>query len=91
LINENMTVGQAQAVVAADMDGEAVMMGLTNGKYYGLGNVGSRIWVLIAHPCPVAAVVDSLIAEYDVERQQCLQDTVTFLQRLVGEGLARVV
>ncbi len=90
VINENFSVVQATDVVAAEMDGETVMMRIKSGMYYGLDDVGSRIWELITEPRQVSQVIDSLIEEYDVERTQCQVSTLDFLNQLFEEGLIRI-
>lgn len=89
VVNENTTVAQTMDLVAAEMDGETVMMNIESGKYFGLDTIGSRIWELIDSPRMVAEVVGILVQEYDVERGQCQVDTVEFLNHLYREGLVR--
>lgn len=89
-INEYTEVTQATDIVAAGMDGETMMMRIESGKYYGLGSVGSRIWELISEPRPVAQIIDSLVAEYDVGPEQCRVDTLEFLNRLYEERLIKI-
>jgi hypothetical protein len=36
--------------VSCEVDGEAVILSLKSGQYYGLSAVGARIWALIQHP-----------------------------------------
>lgn len=91
LIDENTAVAQAEELVAADMDGETVMMRIESGKYFGLDSVGSRIWSLIAEPRRVSQVIDKLLGEYEVERRQCREETMEFLHHLIAEGLVKIV
>lgn len=90
VINENFSVVQAIDVVAADMDGETVMMRIKSGMYYGLDDIGSRIWDLITTPRQVSQVIDSLMEEYDVGRAQCQKNTLVLLNHLYEEGLIRI-
>jgi len=89
-INENFSVVQATDVVAAEMDGETVMMRIKSGMYYGLDNVGSRIWELIETPRQVSQVIDRLMEEYDVERAKCQANTLDLLNQLYEEGLIKI-
>jgi hypothetical protein len=77
-------------VVAADMDGETVMLSIASGKYYGIDAVGSRIWELLSEPKTMSELVQSLREEYDVEPEQCRADVVDFLHYLCGEGLVKL-
>jgi len=73
-----------------DLTGEAAILNLKNGVYYGLDTVGSRIWSLIQEPRTVNEVRDALLEEYHVERDHCERDLLTLLQRLAAEGLIQV-
>lgn len=90
LIDEDTVIVQTADLVAAQMDGETVMMRIENGKYYGIDAVGSRIWELIASPRRVLEIVGVLAKEYDVEVGQCKADTLDFLNHLYREGLVRL-
>ena len=41
--------------VSSDLAGEIVMLNLASGTYYGLDEVGARIWNLVQQPTPVSA------------------------------------
>ena len=57
-----MTVGPDSVVVqedepiAAEVDGEVVMLSERAGAYFGLDGIGSEIWKLIAQPRRVRAI-----------------------------------
>ena len=74
-------------VVAADMDGETVMMSIENGRYYNLGKTGGAIWALSEQPVAVEELIERLLAKYEVTRQQCETDVLAFLQEACQEGL----
>ncbi|CAM3554568.1 lasso peptide biosynthesis PqqD family chaperone [Marinicrinis lubricantis] len=80
-------VVQAEGQLVSDMDGDKVMMSIRSGKYYNLGPVGGRIWELIASPTPVTRLVESLLAEYDIEQSVCEAEVLSFLQLLANEQL----
>jgi len=86
---ETMVV-QSRDPVAVEVDQAVVMMGLDQGKYYGLEGVGGRIWALIEQPRSVRDVCDALVAEYDVEPGVCLREVTSFLTELAREKLVRV-
>jgi len=89
-INEDAVVSQRADLVSTDLDGETVMMSIEQGKYYGLDEVGSRIWELIAEPKRVLDVVAILTQEYEVGQQECESDTMEFLNHLHSEGLVQI-
>lgn len=77
-------------IVAADMDGETVMMGIETGKYYNLGKMGGVIWALLEQPVSVDAVIEQLLEKYEVTRQQCEEEVIDFLKQIQKEGLVEI-
>lgn len=86
-IGLDTNVIQASGLVAADMDGEKVMLNIEKGKYFGLNSIGSRIWELIEHPLVVREMVSALLKEYDVDEVTCQQEVLAFLRKLYVQGL----
>ena len=76
--------------VSCDLEGEAVILNLKNGIYYGLDPVGARIWNLIQTPTTAGEVRDALVNEYEVEPGRCESDLLALLQKLAAEGLIEV-
>ena len=63
------------------------VLNLKNGVYYGLDEVGARIWNLIQEPKAVSEIRDVLLDEYEVEPERCERDLLTLLEELVAENL----
>jgi len=81
-ITTDTIISRVEEVVASDIDGETVMMSIENGKYYGLDDIGSRIWELIEEPIKVSDLVDTLLGRYEVDRRTCEKDVLKFLNEL---------
>jgi hypothetical protein len=75
-------------LIAADMDGDLVMMSIESGEYFGLGGVGTRVWELIATPHTLAQLTQAICAEYEVDEATCEPDISRFLADLLANGLA---
>jgi hypothetical protein len=76
--------------VSSDLAGEAVILNLKDGTYYGLNEVGARIWSLIQQPQTIGAVRDALMAEYTVDAERCERDLLTLLNAMAARGLIEV-
>lgn len=90
-IGPDTVVTRSEELVSSDLDGETVLMSVQNGKYYGLDEIGSRIWSLIEQPRSVSELCDILLGEFDVEREQCERDVFAFLNKLAEDDLMKVV
>lgn len=77
--------------VSSDLAGEAVILHVRSGRYFGLEQVGARIWQMISAPRRVADIRDTIMREYDVTRDRCEQDVVALLEQLAVEGLVEIV
>jgi hypothetical protein len=84
-------VVQAEGNIVSDMGSEKVMMSVSSGKYYNLGEVGGRIWEHMASPITVRQLVDLLTAEYDIERTACEGQIAAFLDNLYKEQLIQAL
>ena len=77
--------------VSSTIEGEAVILHLANGVYYGLNPTGAHVWDFIQdEPRTVADICDAVRAEYDVEDDRCKRDVVRLLSELIEAGLVEV-
>ena len=77
--------------VSCDLAGEAVILSLKDGVYYGLDPVGARIWSLIQEPRTLVEVRDAITDEYDVEPERCESDLLKLVRQLADNGLIEVL
>jgi hypothetical protein len=89
-ISEGTFVVAIKDQVSADLAGEAAILNLKSGVYYGLNTVGARIWSLIQEPRTVENIRDTILNEYDVDPERCESDLLQLLQQLAAEGLIEV-
>ena len=89
-ISANSVVVAAKDQVSCDLAGEAAILNVKSGLYYGLDPVGARIWNLVQEPRPVGEIQNAIAAEYDVEPERCALDLRDLLQKLLAEGLIEV-
>lgn len=83
-------VVRTAAQVSADVDGEAVILSIDNGRYYNMNAVGTRIWEAVEQPISVAALIDLLMREFEVERQDCEAEVLAFLGELHADRLVQI-
>ncbi len=74
-------------IIDSEIDDEIVMMNIDTGAYFGLDDIASIIWQKMKEPIQYGDLIDSLTAEYEVERQQCIDDLQPLLQQMQSEGL----
>ena len=84
------TISQIEDIVASDIDNEKVMMSIEKGQYFGLEPTGSRIWEMIETPVRVSDIIDTLLGQYDVDRETCERDLLAFLGELDEAGIIQI-
>jgi hypothetical protein len=73
--------------LAAEIDGQMVVMGLAQGKYVGFDPVASAIWRRLEQPQSLSALCDGLIQEFSGDPATIRQDVQDLLVRLEELGL----
>jgi hypothetical protein len=77
-------------VLFHELEGEAVLLNVENGKYYGLDEVGTRVWRLLTEGNSLPAVVRILVQEYDVDSDRLAADLQALVAELAGQGLLKI-
>lgn len=90
MIDESSVVVAADHQTSTEVDGESVILDLEEGVYYGLNPVGARIWKEIQEPTAVEEITAAILAEYDVNAEQCREDVISLLQNLKENDLIEV-
>lgn len=76
--------------ISCDLAGEAAILNVKAGMYYGLDAVGARAWSLIQKPLAVTEIKETLLNEYEVEPERCEQDLLALLNDLAEKGLIEI-
>ena len=84
-IPDSAIVVAAGEFLDSEFGTEVVILNLKDGVYYGLEDVGARIWTLLREPVTIAAIREVLVSEFEVEAARCERD----IRKLLGELAAR--
>ena len=80
----------ADDVLSSDLGTEHVLLNLRDGTYYGLEDVGSRIWKLVQKPVSVAEICEAIVETHEVDPERCRRDVVKLLGELVKRHLVEL-
>lgn len=78
-------------ILSAEIGGEAVMMSIEKGAYFGLNPIATRIWDLIDQPQSIDELIAVISEEYDVSDEQCAADVQEFVADMLARGIAQQV
>jgi hypothetical protein len=69
-------------VVFRDLEGEAVILDLASGTYFGLNEVGTRVWRLLEEGRDASQIVEIVASEYQADRATIARDVERLLDDL---------
>ena len=74
-------------VVARVVGHETVILDLESGTYFGLDNVGARIWQLLEAGKSLPEVCDVMVQEFEVSRDELERDVLALAGDLLDKKL----
>jgi hypothetical protein len=86
----NSIIQRDPEVIAAKADQDLIMVSVATGYYYGLSDVAREIWNAIGRPKRISDLVGDLTASYQIDSSSCEEQTLSFLEDLLDEGLLQV-
>ncbi len=84
-MNESVCV--PENVLFRELEGESVILSLDNETYYGLDDVGTRMWLQLTTQPTVQDAYNALLHEYEVEPDELQNDLARLVSELVAAGL----
>lgn len=77
-------------VLIRELDGESVILNLKSERYFGLDEIGTRMWAALSTSESIQSAYEVLLSEYDVDAERLQQDMQELLEHLVEHGLVEV-
>ncbi len=87
---EKLRISAPEGVLVRELEGEAVLLNLNTESYFGLDEVGTRMWEVLTSSESAQGAYETLLGEYEVQPEQLRQDIRDFIDKLAGEGLLEV-
>lgn len=77
-------------VLFQEIEGESVLLNLDNEQYFGLDEVGTRIWHLLSENGETRKTLNLLLDEYKVDKAKLENDLSDLIEDLRDQGLVMV-
>jgi hypothetical protein len=90
MVTISSRVVASDAAVFRELDGEAVLLNLDTGMYFGLNDVATRMWRLMEQYGQLDAVRDAIVGEFEVTATTAERDLVALVVALQEKGLVQV-
>ena len=78
-------------LASSDLGGEAVILNLQDGKYYGLNPVGAAVWQWMDTPQSLHSLTSLLTARYQVDDSRARADLQLLIPSLLHRKLIEIV
>ena len=81
------TIEISSEVLTQEVGGETVILDLKSESYFGLDEVGTRIWQLLQEQEDIQTITATMLNEYDVKEEQLEKDIQNLLTQLDKAGI----
>ena len=72
----NTSIRISADVLSQEVAGETVLLDLASESYFGLDEVGTRVWQMLKTGRDPEVIVESLLTEYEVSRERLEADVI---------------
>jgi hypothetical protein len=86
-VQDNDRMNVPSHVYAREFDGETVLLDLSKGDYFGLDELGARLWRGLAEGRSTREVAEEVAPEYEVDFARLLADLTDLATELASRGL----
>jgi len=80
----------SQRLASSEITGEAVVLNLNDGNFYGMNELATQVWNWIQQPRTVDQLTELLTSEYDVDAGTARGDVIRLLRELKERSLIEV-
>ena len=84
---ENQKITISEEALSQEVNGETVILDLKSESYFGLDEVGTRVWQLLQEHGDVQKVFDAMLEEFDVDANTLASDIKNLVDDLIEKGL----
>ena len=84
---ETQKITISEEALSQEVNGETVILDLKSESYFGLDEVGTRVWQLLQENGDVQKVFDAMLEEFDVDADTLASDMKNLIDDLIEKGL----
>ena len=90
MLDETKRFVCAKDVLFRVLDGEAVLLNLESGTYFGMNEIATRVWELLNQGKVIGEIRNALADEFEVARDVLEKDLDELFEQLEKRGLVLV-
>lgn len=77
-------------ILISNLQDESVILNLNSERYFGLDDIGTRMFSVLTSSDSIGTAYESLAQEYDVDRQMLQDDLLALVENLLQQGLVQI-
>ncbi len=90
-ISFNSKVVVPDDVIHSQVADELVILHLESESYYGLDEIGFRMWTVFSRSETIEQGIQLLLSEYEVDEETLRKDAISLLETLLDHGLIKLI
>lgn len=90
-VSENSVIVKVADHLSCEVGEDTAILNFGNNTYFGLNEVGSVVWKMLAKPMRVGEIRNALVEEFEVDPRECLQDVISLISNLLEHQLVTQV
>ena len=84
-------VSVPESVLFRELGDGSVLLNLDSERYFGLDDVGTRMYAVMSGAASLRAACEALSAEYDVPQETIQHDLTELVDKLLARGLLTLI
>ncbi len=89
MIDSQIKLRISDEVISQEIDGEIILLDMQGEEYFGLNEVGTRVWQLLKKPTNLEKLFSIMKKEYDVKENILRDDLNDIVTQLLSAGLIK--
>lgn len=90
ILDHSSRLSRNSELIFSKIDNEIVLLGIQNGEYYNLNEIGAFIWELLSNPMTLVEVTNALVENFEITPEECYQDIEPFIIETLKKGIFNV-
>lgn len=91
MFEDNTVVIGCSHVTSCDVGDGVALLNLEAGVYFGINDVGARVWALMEKPVSFNAICSTIAEEFDVSYSVCRSDLSDLMISMMEHGLIEAI
>ena len=86
---EDSLFSRSDEALFAQVGDDVLALHVANGRCHGMERVAADVWRMLDQPVSLKEICGRLVADYEVEPDECRRDVGALLQSMIAEGLVK--